>query len=237
MREMRRLLTISLVLISCTGCHPGGPERVRLTPSTVLLLPTRNAVHNGKPHPEGADSGAYFTHSLQDQLVEQGWRVVLTTDARFTNTSIAPAEEAIAEARRLDAEYVLRTVLGEFRDMAPMTPFLRDLATVEAANLWQTRNGALVWSLRGPIDSSGMNVRHYYHLLDSLAEQTAGIITKAKVERELIDGPPRPVIDPLGSITGSTTSQCTTDQILRMKAAGLSDEQVRRACEQGYQDH
>lgn len=226
-----RLVTVALAVVSCAACHPGGPNMVRLSPSTVLLLPTRNVTQDGKPHHAGADSGAYFMHSLQKELVTRGWRVVLTTDARFTNTTIAPVEEAITEARRLDADYVLRTVLGEFRDAAPMT-FRRDFVTVDAAHLWQTRNAALVWSLREPIDSAGMNLRHYYRLLDAVAEQTAAMITKAKVSRELIDGPPRPALDPLRALAGSATTRCTTDQILTMKASGLSDDQVRRACEQ-----
>jgi hypothetical protein len=235
MAHARRLLALTLVLISAGACHRHGPTDIALRPGTVLLLPTRNVIQDGKPHPKGVDSGAYFTHSLEKQLVDHGWQVVLTTDARFTNVAIATAEDAIAEGHRLNADYVLRTVLGEFRDAAPMT-FRSDFVTLDSAHLWQTRNSALVWSLRGPIDSSGTNLFHYYRLLDQLTDQTANIISKAQAPRELIDGPPRAAVDPLRGLTGGGVPGCTAKQVTTMKNAGLGDEQVRRACEQNKDD-
>src|SRR4029079_15732518 len=111
---------------------------------------------DGKPHPVGADSGVRFARSLEQAFAErketrESWHVVgATSDARFTNTTVPSAEAAVAEARKVNAAYVLRTVLGEFRDAAPMT-FRSDFVTLESAHLWRTNNGALVWSLERPI--------------------------------------------------------------------------------------
>src|SRR5207253_1110905 len=120
------------------------------------------------------------------------------------------AEAAVGEARKLNADYVLRTVLGEFRDAAPMT-FRRDFVTLESAHLWQAKT----------------------HLLDELAGAVAKKIGNAEVAHEMLDGPPQIAVDPLrGVLTTLPALGCTTDQILSMKNSGMSDEQVRRACDE-----
>jgi len=203
---------------------------VPLVPGTMLLLPPRNVIQDGVPHRVGVDSGTYFARSLEREFTKHGWRVVTTTDSRFSNTDIAPADEAIAEARKVNAEYVFRTVLGEFRDAAPMT-FRADFVTLDTAHLWQAENAALVWSLPKPRVSDGTNLIHYYRLLDELAEDLANRMAKVEVERALLTGPPRTIVDPLGSVAHRGT-QCSTEQILSMKKSGLTDDQVRRACGQ-----
>jgi hypothetical protein len=127
---------------------------------------------------------------------------------------------------------VLRAVLGEFRDAAPMT-FRADFVTLDCAHLWQTKNAALVWSLEKPMEANSNNLRHYYHLLDELAENLVSEMADAEVPRDVLSGPPRAAIDPLaGMLTTLSPTTCTTDQILSMKSSGLSDDQVRRACDQ-----
>jgi hypothetical protein len=201
-------LSIVLALVLCAACHHHPPlqDGVPLVPGTMLLLPPRNVIQDGVPHRVGVDSGAYFARSLEREFTKHGWRVVTPTDSRFSNTDIAPADEAIAEARKVNAEYVFRTVLGEFRDAAPMT-FRADFVTLDTAHLWHAENGALVWSLPKPM------------------------VSDVEVERALLTGPPRTIVDPLGSVA-HRGAQCSTEQILSMKKSGLTDDQVRRACGQ-----
>jgi hypothetical protein len=234
MRLMR--MPLALTVIVCVGCHhrPLADEiaKVPLPPGTVLVLPPRNVIQDGKPHRAGADSGTYFARSLAHEFTDRGWRVVSpTAEARFTNTSVPSADAAIAEARNVNADYVFRTVLGEFRDAAPMT-FRPDFVTLDSAHLWQTKNAALVWSLERPMEANSNNLRHYYHLLDELADDVVSKLTDAEVALDVLQAPPRNVVDPLGSSLPVGPPTCTTDQILAMKNSGLSDDQIRRACDQ-----
>jgi hypothetical protein len=79
--------------------------------------------------------------------------------------------------------------------------------------------------------SDGTNLMHYYRLLDELAEDLANRMAEVEVERALLTGPPRTIVDPLGSVA-HRGAQCSTEQILSMKKSGLTDDQVRRACGQ-----
>jgi hypothetical protein len=163
----------------------------------------------------------------------RAWHVIVATpDARFSNTTVPSVEAAVAEARTLNADYVLRTVLGEFRDAAPMT-FRRDFVTLESAHLWRAKNAALVWSLEKPLEASTGNLGHYYPLLDELAGSVAKKIGRTEVAPGVLEGPSHVAIDPLrGALITLPVLGCTTDQILSMKNSGMSDEQVRRACDE-----
>ena len=100
----------------------------------------------------------------------------------FSNLSIADLAAAVAEGRRQQADYVLRLVLGEFLDAAPMT-FRPDYVTLQSADWWSTKNGAVVWSLAVPMVSAGTNLRDYHRLIDELAERVVEGMVTARVDR------------------------------------------------------
>jgi hypothetical protein len=61
--------------------------------------------------------------------------------------------------------------------------------------------------LSKPIESSGNNLRHYYRLLDELAENVVDAISVAEVATDVVYGAPRALVDPLRSLTSRGT--CT----------------------------
>ena len=71
----------------------------------------------------------------------------------------------MAEAKRLNANYFLQVVLGEFQDAAPMT-FRPDFINLDKAIMYDASNGEVVWELTAPIYSNKGNVGSYKGLMD-----------------------------------------------------------------------
>ena len=103
-------------------------------------------------------------------------------------------------------------------------------ATIRVANSEEGMNGALVWGLERPLESSGNNLRSYHRLIDELAEILADDVSSAEVAPTIFakeDQLP-PESPPLASGMGA----CTIEQVLAMKNSGMMDAQVKRACGQ-----
>jgi len=229
-----RLLLATVALVTLPACHhglvrPTADQPVTIPKGSVLIIPPRDMVQDGHFHAVSPGSGTYLLGEARKRFTERGW-LVLTTDAPgFTSLTIPEVRPAILEGRRKHADYVLRLVLGEFRDAAPMT-FRPDFVILQSAELWSTKNAARLWALERPLESSGTNLGHYQRLIDELAEMLAdevsstevppGVLTKA----EELPPETRPPATGLGS--------CTVDQVLGMKNSGMSDAQIKRACNQ-----
>ncbi len=252
---MRYVAVLAFVaaLIAChRGPAPLQPALPHLQPSTVLLLPPRDVIQKGKPHPAGAGSGAYLLQKIRAGFESKGWKTLTTDSLDFSNYTIASQEAALSEARRLRAHYVLQVVLGEFRDAAPMT-FRPDFVSLQEAHFWDVENGTALWATNLPTVYQSNNLRSYHHLLDDLSGVLVGSITSLTIpddasragagtaapaaapsratERQPTTGPPdRAAVAPSTTPRDHSTG-CTTEQVLSMKNAGLSDDQIRRACE------
>jgi hypothetical protein len=249
-RRAVSFLGIALALFAPSACHRGpapAPMPI-LRPATVLLLPPRNVIQDGRPHPAGAESGEYLLKRLRVRFNAKGWTSLVTPSQEFTNEAIASPEAALAEGRRLKAQYVLQVVLGEFRDAAPMT-FRSDFVSLQEAHLWSVETGAVLWATNLPTFYASDNLRHVQHLLDDVSKTVVESITSLP---ETVSGgagaggaigaaaAPRAAPEQQVPAKASTTvqpasrkdaGQCTTEQILSMKNSGLSDDQIRRACE------
>src|SRR4051812_34561540 len=167
MRLVHLVLAVAMILPACHrgDIRPDGPVTT-IPPGTVLVLPPRDMVQGGGFHAISPGSGSYLLGRVRPQLDAQpGWHALTTEASGFSNVSIAEVAPAIAEGRRQHADYVLRLVLGEFLDAFPMT-FRPDYVTLQTAELWSTKNAALVWSLAPPMISSGTNLRDYHRLID-----------------------------------------------------------------------
>ena len=106
--------------------------------------------------------------------------------------------------------------------------FRPDFVTLQSADVWSTKNGALVWSLSRPLESSGNNLHSYHRLIDEIAEILADELSSAEVDAAVFaktDQLPA-ARDPAGGDVGS----CSVDQVLAMKNSGMTDAQVKRAC-------
>jgi len=231
---MTRLVPIvGLILVTTfPACHRGAmrssEERLVSIPKRkVLILPPRDMIQDGVFHAISPGTGKYLLSQVRAQLEKQGW-TVLTTDApEFTAVIIPDVRSSILEGRRASSDYVLRLVLGEFRDAAPMT-FRPDFVTLQSADLWSTKNAALVWLLSRPLVSSGNNLRSYHRLVDEIAEILADELSSVEVDAAVFaktDQLPA-ASEPAGGGMGS----CTVDQVLAMKNSGMTDAQVKRAC-------
>ncbi len=136
-------LTIAFGLLGACASLPF--EKVGSYDSgTVLILPARDVVQRGVPHEKGKGSGAMLTRQVVTGLRKGPLNPVTTDNTAFTNLDVADKQAAIAEARRLNADYVLQIVLGEFQNAAPMS-FRPDYVTLESAVMYKTSDSQEVW--------------------------------------------------------------------------------------------
>lgn len=167
MRSKCLLICFALAIAAIAGCARSA--RPFLQSGSILILPPRDVIQDGKPHEKGADSGATLLQDLSNGFEADGWATLLTDNRNFSYLTIATEHDALAEAKRLNAHYVLQVVLGEFLDAAPMT-FRSDFVTLQQARLWNAESGQLVWSIDTPIVYSGTNLGHYYRFLDKISD-------------------------------------------------------------------
>jgi len=186
-----RFVLVLAVLLAFPACHRGDvrPDGsvTTIPPGKVLVLPPRDMVQGGGFHAISPGTGAYFAGRVAPLLERKGWRVLTTPSQKFSPVSIADVALAIGEGRRLQADYVFRLVLGEFLDAFPMT-FRPDYAILQVAELWSTKNGALVWT-QTPLESRGTNLLDYHRLLDELAEVTIDNLVEARVDQSVFTNP------------------------------------------------
>jgi len=151
----------------------GGCVRSSVRPflprGSILLLPPRDVIQDGKFHEKGVNSGATLMQDLRSGLDSRSWTTILTDNRNFSHVAIATERDALAEAKRLSSRYVLQVVLGEFRDAAPMT-FRKDFVTLQSAHLWDAESGQLVWAVSAPAIYEKTNFGSVDGLLGNISE-------------------------------------------------------------------
>jgi hypothetical protein len=178
MKRSFLLLLAALTVPAMVGCGSSFKNLNKISKSSILVLPARDATQNGAWHPyEAGKSGTLLTDNLCEDLTQQGWNVLRTENPSFTNRVIPPVPEQIEEATNLGANYVLYVVLGEFLDAAPMT-FRPDLLTLEAATLYDARNGELVWTLAAPKKYDGSNPPKVWRFIPAISRDIARSISR-----------------------------------------------------------
>jgi hypothetical protein len=168
---------VAVLLLLAGGCAAPPVRTSAHSPGTILLLPVRDAVQGGREHPAGAGSGRLLAEQLQRRLARGGYRVVFSDDPAFTATAVAPREAALAEARRLGADYCLQLALGEFLDAAPLT-FRTDALVLQQGVMARAGTGEVVWELTGPLLVEKGNLTGYRSLVRRLAAVVAASVAR-----------------------------------------------------------
>lgn len=166
-RPASAVIVTATLLLFC-GCASLHVSAKSYAPGRILVLPPRDLVQSAVPHPKGAGSGQVFQNYLKTRFAESPF-VLLTTDStQFSGLEIASKEQCLNEARRMDADYCLQVVLGEFQNAAPMT-FRPDYVYLDRAMLYSVRSGEIVWQLAEPFRVQKGNIGNHLKLLDELA--------------------------------------------------------------------
>jgi len=171
-------LVLILVFVGCAAptFHPLGSLNThgsRLEPGKVLVMPTRNVLQAGVPHPAGYESGSVFQSTMINQLNSMnGFSAISSNDSVFNHSEIPNLDSAVAEGVKLNTDYVLITVLGEFRDAAAMT-FRPDFVRLEEARMYSVSTGKEVWGLSTRYELSGPNTGNYLDFVQKLAVELA----------------------------------------------------------------
>ena len=178
--SMKRFVSASTPLVfaalfMCSGCASIQVKTQPYTAGRILLLPPRDLVQNGTPHPKGAGSGLVFQNYLKSRFVGTAFTLMTTDDSGFSALEIAAKEKGLDEAKKLKANYCLQIVLGEFQNAAPMT-FRPDYAHLDQAIMYEVRTGEIVWQLAEPLRAQKGNIGNHLKLLDDLAEAVAASI-------------------------------------------------------------
>lgn len=178
--SMKRFASASAALVFaalllCSGCASIQVKTQPYTAGRILVLPPRDLVQNGVPHPKGAGSGQVFQNYLKSRFAGTAFILITTDDSRFSALEIASKEKGLDEAKKLNADYCLQVVLGEFQNAAPMT-FRPDYAYLDQAIMYEVRTGEIVWQLAEPLRAQKGNIGNHLALLDDLAEAVAASI-------------------------------------------------------------
>lgn len=167
-----------LLMLLSAGCASfPGKQITDYKPGRILVLPPRDVVQNGQPHVKGEDSGKVLMDYLMKYLDKTGFEGVQTESRQFSHTAIAAKEEALLEAGRMNADYYLQIVLGEFQDAAPMT-FRPDFVTLDQAALVDAKTGNNVWQLSKPVFYQKGNPGNFHPLLKQIGSQVVKSITR-----------------------------------------------------------
>jgi hypothetical protein len=129
-------------------------------------MPPRDMVHGQLVVGSGIEFQTYLLKAFKSfPNIE-----VLTTDnPKFSNEKSILKQEALEEARLMNADYVLTTSLGEMRDAAAFS-FRKDFVSLEYAALYRVSDGKIIWQgLRHTVE--GANITTYKTLLVGLAER------------------------------------------------------------------
>lgn len=141
----------------------------------LVVLPARDCIQAGRPHPKCTGTGAYFQQQLAAELKALTNFEVTVAPEEVELSSSAPISTEAAQAfgTRVAASYVFRATLGEFRNAAPMTG-RSDFITLETADLIDVVTGKVVWGLREPIVTERQgNLGNHFELLDEIARPLA----------------------------------------------------------------
>ncbi len=216
-----RLLVLA-TLMCALACHRARvtPQVSAIPPGTILLLPPRDVVQEGRPHEAGAGSGAIVLDYMRTAFVAKGWEPMTTSNTAFSYTSVASEEAALAEARVLHARYVVQVVLGEFRDAAPMT-FRPDFVTLQEARLWDAQTGKKLWAAGVPFVWSYNNLRHYQHLLRQPAQMVVDNIVATREGATAWEAPRARPAEPAAPAPAAATGPAEKDAERRLSELKL----------------
>jgi hypothetical protein len=161
-------------LVGCAGLpvvtRPYGPGK-------ILILPPRDVVQGGVPHPKGMGSGRMLMHAVMGRLGGTSFETITTRSKAFNHRTIASKEAALQEAKRLNADYCLQLVLGEFRNAAPMS-FRSDYVYLSQGVMFDVATGQEVWRLRSPLYRQKENIGNHLPLIHQIARIVADSIVK-----------------------------------------------------------
>lgn len=155
-------------LLICSGCASTRVITKPYTTGRILLLPPRDLVQNGRPHAKGDGSGQVFQNYLKSRFAGTTFDLVVTDSKEFSALEVAEKNKVLEEARRLNADYCLQVVLGEFLNAAPMT-FRPDYTYLDTAMMYDVRTGEIVWQLVAPLYLHKGNPGNHLGLLDGHA--------------------------------------------------------------------
>lgn len=172
-----RSLAALMVILSLLGGCASSVSTKPYASGRILLLPPRDSVSDGKPHPEGIGSGKLLQEYLQESFKKTPFQLMVTSNHTFNSTAIAPIKNGIIEAKRLKADYVLQLVLGEFHD-AGVGTFRPDFAYLDGASMYDVQTGEVVWKYNSPQYLKRPNWGHYHWLLEDHAKAVAESISK-----------------------------------------------------------
>lgn len=170
-------LTLTLVLILLSGCNTISAKKSEpVSDGRILIMPPRNVVQAGQPHPAGVDSGLYLQQKVVEQIDKGGrFTVQLNDNQSFNNYALIDSSAALAEAAAKNVEYLLILELGEFRDAAPFT-FRSDYVTLQKGELYSVKSGQVIWQLDADYRLEQSNLGVYKSLIDSIAIEVVNSI-------------------------------------------------------------
>ncbi len=166
-----------VALALCSGCASISVKSSHYSSGQILLLPPRDLVQKGIPHPKGVGSGKIFQEHLRQNFLNTPFKVVTTDSNAFGATEIAAKDKVLKEAKSLNTDYCLQVVLGEFLNAAPMT-FRPDHASVESAIMYNVATGDTVWELLEPLYLEKGNPGNHLVLLNKHARTITKSILK-----------------------------------------------------------
>lgn len=171
------VLAIAFVLV--TGCAtPSLVRKESFEPGTILVLPPRDVVQDGVPHPVGAGSGKQLRQVLLSGVNQSSnFKAISTRSKKFDHRSVADVDDAIQEAKNLNADYVLITILGEFLDGAAMN-WRGDYVILQSSKLYSVPNGNIVWQTTQPYRLAGSSLGHHYVYIDKIGQFIVKSITE-----------------------------------------------------------
>lgn len=180
---MKRKLATLFIMLSATiitGCMMQYTRTSEIDrSSTILIMPPRDAIQGGMPHPAAKGTGSQLQRSLKKHLNDFGFSNVYIFDSTsvMNNSSQIDRNDALKVARDLKFKYVMVLSLGEFRNAAPLT-FRTDFMTLQDGHLIDSSTGLDVWTLDKPIEKDKENLGNVYPLIDKIATLIAKSLIK-----------------------------------------------------------
>ncbi len=173
-----KVFALAIVFVLITGCASVPAQKESFEPGTILVLPPRDVVQDGAPHPVGAGSGKQLMQVIISGVNQSSdFKAISTRSKNFDHRTIADVDDAVQEAKDLNADSVLITVLGEFRDAAPLT-YRTDFVTLQSAILYSIPGGNIVWQTTQPFRLDSTNLGNHYALIDGIGQSIVKSITE-----------------------------------------------------------
>jgi hypothetical protein len=173
------LAVVVTAAVLLSACASTGPSLNLRENATVLIMPPRDVVQNGEPHEAGKDSGEYLQKAVNARLAAMSKLkpVSFAPTVAINHIGTINKADALAEAKKVNADYVLLLELGEFLNAAPMT-FRPDSVTLQKGLLLEVATGAEIWTLPRPWVYQKSNFGSHHVLFDQIAVAVAKNLAK-----------------------------------------------------------